>query len=67
MYIALVDAEDANNNIVPGQWRQQVQLADLNVVGGANRAFLSGKRHREYLHEYFDSEAGSVAWQECMV
>jgi hypothetical protein len=67
MDIALVDAEDANNNIVPGQWRQHVQLDDLNVVGAVNRASLVWKRHCEYLREYFNSVAGSVAWQERMV
>ena len=48
--------------INPGAWREHANLPDMGEVfrGNTNRA---AKEQREYLVQYFNSEAGSVPWQ----
>ena len=63
-----MDAEDEDHNIVPGAWRDEVQMGEVQqAVGGGNIDNVVGKQQREYLRMYFCSAAGSVPWQERMV
>jgi hypothetical protein len=65
--IVHVDREDANHNIIPGEWRQHAQMEDVQRALGPNRDTTEDKRQWEYLKLYFNSPAGSVEWQERMV
>ena len=59
------DHEDAENNIVPGAWRDETTIANVLLNRGrGGRATTEGKSMREYLSHYFLSEAGRVPWQE---
>jgi len=55
--------------IVPGVWREEGRL--VNTGGHAGRNVHvdhnPGKQQRNYLEQYFMSEAGSVTWQEQMI
>ncbi|XP_013386500.1 putative nuclease HARBI1 [Lingula anatina] len=64
---AALDNEDENHNLVPGQWRQETNMHDVEQVVGPNRATRAGKQLREYLKLYFNSAAGSVPWQDRMI
>ena len=64
---AILDQEDEDHNIIPGAWRDGVELLELQRVRGANRVAVIAKRQREYLKMYFNSAAGSVPWQDRMI
>ena len=62
-----VDYEDAQHNLVPGQWREDANiLAGLQRPTGRNYARLI-KAQRDQLAHYYSSEAGAVPWQDRMV
>ena len=63
----ILDREDANHNIVEGDWRRGANLQDIERVGRGNRESVAGKKQRELLKLYFNSPAGSVPWQEEMI
>ena len=59
-----VDNEDADHNVIPGTWRQeQVILEGLYNARGQNPS-RQAKAVRDYLAQYYTSEAGAVPWQE---
>ena len=62
-----LDDEDGAHNLIPGAWRQDANLPDLDVPPGRNRDTNLGRRQRDYLKEYFNSPAGLVPWQDRMV
>jgi len=64
---AMLDREDDHHNMNPGEWRDGRQLPDLLQNNGNNRDTRAAKNQRDYLTEYYSSEAGAVAWQEKMV
>lgn len=62
-----VDVEDANHNIIPGDWRQYVDQRAQNEGPGNRRvATLNGRQQRDYLQEYFNG-VGAVDWQNDML
>ena len=61
--VNLVDQDNPDTlGIIPGTWREHANLPDMGEFfrGNTNRA---AKKQREYLAQYFNSEAGSVPWQ----
>jgi hypothetical protein len=62
-----IDDENANHQIIPGQWRATTGMHDVDCIQGNNRDSTAAKKQREYLKLYFNSEAGSVPWQEHMI
>ena len=63
-----VDQDDADGQLVPGAWRQEVDWPD--VVNRARNPRNEGqiaKDQRIYLMNYFNSTAGSVSWQWDMI
>jgi hypothetical protein len=61
-----VDREGPDGNIIPGAWRDDIQLTDnRNVVG--NKTKKDAKKRRNYLCDYYNSEIGSVPWQDDVV
>ena len=50
----------------PGSWRRAGVLPDVEAEAGVHgpRANREGKELRAYLRHYYNSEAGSVPWQE---
>ena len=62
-----VDREDEHHETIPGAWREgQSGLEGLNYNEGHNPQ-RQAKQQRDYLAQYYSSEAGSVPWQERMV
>ena len=60
----MVDREDpVTHQVTTGEWRQDAVLTDLQVLRG-NNATAKGKAYRNILTTFFNSEAGSVPWQE---
>ena len=66
---AALDQEDENHNIIPGAWRQGRVLPDPGDLDGPNARHhtQAAKALRDYLKEYYNSEAGSVPWQNDMI
>ena len=61
--VGLVDREDNNHNVLPGQWRSEVDLTSLNgALGSGNRDHRAAKRLQDYLKEYYHG-VGAVASQ----
>ena len=61
------DPEDSNGNIVPGDWRKEVQsgnsaLKEIASLRGS-RAKKLALDSRDALKDYLNSEEGSVPWQ----
>jgi hypothetical protein len=63
----LLDVEDENHHVVPGAWREGVNMHDMQSVAGANQATRAGKAQRLYMKHYYNSPAGSVPWQNNMI
>ncbi len=61
---AEVDREDGDHNIIPDAWRAEQQLQEIPQAHAPNRDNRAGKVMRDYLQAYFNSEVGSVPWQE---
>ncbi|XP_046559290.1 protein ALP1-like [Haliotis rubra] len=59
-----VDREDEDHNNIPGAWRADQQVEEIPQFQAPNRDNREGKVMRDYLKAYFNSEAGSVPWQE---
>ncbi len=64
---AVIDQEDNNHNIVPGKWRNGVQMHDVPAIDHGNHATVAGKHQRQYLKLYYNSPAGAVPWQQNMI
>lgn len=61
-----VDREDVNGNVIPGAWRQTVDLTDPNTVGG-QRLTREGKQQRAYLSDYYNAPGHKLPWQDQIV
>ena len=61
-----VDQEDDQGNIVPGAWRANVQLTEIDAAT-RGRPNYEGKKIRNYLMDYYNSDIGRVAWQDRIV
>lgn len=56
------DMEDAEKDVTPGSWREQIIWTDQPQPQAA-RANNAGKRVRDILQDFFGSPAGIVPWQ----
>ena len=63
----LMDLEDQNHNVIPGSWRNDTVLHDVNHERARNTGTQEGRQIRRYLAHYFTSKAGSVPWQDKMI
>ena len=63
---AVLDRENDNHQLVPGEWRNDADLTDLEPLTG-NQATVRAKGQRGYLKHYYASPAGSVPWQLNMI
>lgn len=61
-----VDHEDADHNLVRGNWRLTANMNDMDGGLGANPS-RAAKNQRLYYKHWVNSEAGSVPWQDGMV
>lgn len=61
------DREDADHNLIPGEWRQEANLVPMDARHQGRRELEEAKRQRQTLAAYFSSPAGSVPWQNEMV
>ena len=59
-----MDQEAANGQIIRGAWRDAAMMAEMREVQRAPRETRDGKLLRTALKHYYNSEAGSVPWQE---
>ena len=64
---AQLDMENDQHDVMPGLWRENANMHEVNRVMGANRDTIIAKRQREYLKLYFNIPAGSVPWQDRMI
>ena len=58
-----VDEEDENNEVIPGQWRTDAVMHEVDAQLRTPRANAAGQALRTTLQHYFNSDAGSVPWQ----
>lgn len=66
----IVDTETDTHEVIDGRWRQDPQpqgLQPLSEQQGGNRYTNDAKGLRNYMCDYFNSDAGSVPWQENMI
>ncbi|XP_041369700.1 protein ALP1-like [Gigantopelta aegis] len=63
----MVDQENEDHQVVPGAWRDDVQLDDLEALGPGNLATNEAKKQRLYLKQYYNSPVGAVPWQKYMI
>jgi hypothetical protein len=62
-----VDREDEHHNVIPGVWREDSPLTD-GISNFANNTTTQGaKLQRDYLSAYYNSDVGSVPWQNDMI
>ena len=58
-----LDHEDEAGDIVPGSWRDDVMMAEVEDIQRGPRETRPGKLLRTHLKFYYNSSAGSVPWQ----
>ena len=58
-----VDEEDDNKEMIPGQWRTEAAMHEVEAQLRAPRATAAGQALRTTLMHYFNSDAGSAPWQ----
>ena len=58
-----VDEEDDNKEMIPGQWRTDAVMHEVDAQLRAPRANAAGQALRTTLQHYFNSDAGNVLWQ----
>jgi hypothetical protein len=61
-----VDREADNHEVIPGAWRADAVLEDVNAVRGPTRAAKEAKQQRVYLMHYLNT-VGAVPWQRHMI
>lgn len=64
---ALVDREGEDHQVVPGAWRDEQVLVEVDNVRGPTSETRRGKRQRLLLKHFVNSEAGAVPWQRDMI
>ena len=64
---ALVDREGEDHQVVPGAWRDEQVLVEVDNVRGPTSETRRGKRQRILLKHFVNSEAGAVPWQRDMI
>lgn len=62
-----LDQEDEDGNHIPGAWRNDRVLQDVDAVDRGNLPNRDGKRIRTYLKHYYNSNVGSLPWQHNMI
>lgn len=65
--VAVEDQEDDDHNVIPGSWRNDPPLTDGVSDFANNTATQGAKVQRDYLCAYYNSDAGSVPWQNDMI
>lgn len=63
----LLDREQSNGDIEPGEWRIGRNLYDTEHVQAPNRASKEGKMQRNLIKHWCNSPAGAVPWQDRMI
>ena len=58
-----VDEEDKNNELVPGAWRTDAVMQEVENNLQAPRTNAGSQALCTTLRHYFNSDAGSVSWQ----
>ena len=61
-----LDRDDGNHGLIPGDWRNNTDLTELQRLRG-NVGTRQARKQRLYLKKYYSSEAGAVPWQNDMV
>ncbi len=61
-----LDRDNANHEVIPGEWRDNADLTELQSLRG-NVGTRVARRQRLYLKKYYSSQAGAVPWQNDMV
>ena len=67
LHVHLCDREDAQYNLIPGAWRNGVNLQDIGEILRGNTSNKEAKAQRLLLKHYYNSPVGSVSWQERMI
>lgn len=62
-----LDQEDDAGNHIPGAWRNDRVLEDMDLVPRGNVANREGKRLRTYLKHYYNSDVARLPWQDDMI
>ena len=57
---AAFDQEDNQHQVVPGSWRNGLNMQDVDNIVGGNHATRVAKAQREYLKHYYNSPLGAV-------
>ncbi|XP_054763663.2 uncharacterized protein LOC129270291 [Lytechinus pictus] len=60
-------AENLGHDYVPGAWRSCLNMQDTISVAGSNTSSREGKRQRNLIKHWVNSEAGAVPWQDKMI
>ena len=60
-------AENMNRDFIPGAWRQEGNLLDINTVAGHNTFTKKGKKQRNLLEHWDNSEASAVPRLDRMI
>jgi len=64
---AVVDDENVAHQVIPGAWRDDAHLDDMDIQRGGNFTTREAKKQRLYLKHYYNSPVGAVPWQNQMI
>ena len=64
---SLMDQEGDDHQVIPGAWRDGLNLDDVQMSRGGILDTFDAKQQRLYLKQYVNSTLGSVPWQDRMI
>lgn len=62
-----LDREGDQGQVIPGAWRDRDFQDEMARAARAPRQTRAGREQRVYMKGYYNSEAGSVPWQEAAI
>lgn len=64
---SIMDQEGDDHQVIPGTWRDGLNLDDIQMSRGGNLDTFDAKQQQPYLKHYVNSPLGSVLWQDRMI
>lgn len=63
----LLDRKDENHQVIPGSWRDEVNLQDIEDVRDSNYQSKAAKQQQLCLRHCYSASVGIIPWQDNII